>query len=341
MNNDTILSMTKDARKLDLAIVITTYQRQELLKKLLKSIDSQKTKPSKIYVVDNENSLDTKKLVNSFNRTRYIAMQENTGGAGGFSRGIEVAYQAGHEWLWVMDDDVKLLPNAIEKLVKWTKRTNSELNSVQEFDEITAGYQVSRKNFDGTPFYWQYHFWNRLAIPNPIAPSKWKSNEKFRAMNTTCFEGGLFHRQLIKKIGLPDARFFIYWDDTIYGYLASKVTKLALVSDVVIQRTRTLDNLKLGKIRKLNSTSDMTRYYIMRNRGHMAHYLMINDDYNPLTFGFGTFLTFLKEIIRLFVTKNFKSGMPRLWQGWRDGRKILHDKKWKPYSKIKPLEEVK
>lgn len=333
--------MKKTARKLDLAIIITTYQRQELLKKLLKSIDSQKTKPSKIYIVDNENSTETKKLVKSFKRTQYIAMNENTGGAGGFSRGIEEAYKAGHEWFWVMDDDVKLLPNAIEKLVKWTERTAHELNSVQELDEITTGYQVSRKNFDSTPFYWQYHFWNKLAIPNPIAPSKWRVGEKSRPMNTACFEGGLFHRELIKKIGLPDARFFIYWDDTIYGYLASKATKLSLVSDTVIQRTRTLKNVKVGKVRKLNSTSDMTRYYIMRNRGHMAHYLKLHDDYNPIIFGFGTFLTFSKEVIRLFITKSFKSGLPRLWQGWRDSRKIIHDKKWKPYNKVKPLKGEK
>lgn len=332
--------MKKDARKLDLAIIVTTYQRQELLKKLLKSIDTQKTKPSKIYVVDNENSVETKKIVNSFKRTQYVAMKENTGGAGGFSRGVEEAYKSGHEWLWIMDDDVKLLQNAIEKLVKWTDKTSRELSSSQEFDEITAGYQVSRKNFDGTSFYWQYRFWNKLAIPNPVAPGKWKDGEKSRPMNTACFEGGLFHRSIVEKIGLPDARFFIYWDDTIYGYLASKVTKLACVSDVVMQRTRTLENIKLGKIRKLNATSDMTRYYIMRNRGHMAHYLRLHKDYNPILFGFGTFLTFSKEVIRLFITKSFKTGLPRLWKGWRDSRKIIHDKKWRPYNKIKSIKEV-
>ncbi|GHU07702.1 glycosyl transferase [Alphaproteobacteria bacterium] len=322
----------------DIAIVITTYQRQELLGQLLKSIDGQKIKPKKVYVVDNENSPATQKLVESFGRTQYIGMQENTGGAGGFSRGIQEAYQAGHDWLWIMDDDVKLLPGAIAKLTKWTKQTEAELHSLRELDEITTGYQMSRKNFDSTPFYWQYRFWNHLAIPNPVAPSGWKKGETSRPMNTACFEGGLFHRKLIEKIGLPDARFFIYWDDTIYGYLASKVTKLAIVPDVVIQRTRTLDNIKLGAVRKLNSTSDMTRYYIMRNRGHMAHYLRLNGDYNPILFNFGTFLTLCKEIIRLFITKSFRSGLPRLTAGMRDGRKIRKDKTWKPYNEVHKLE---
>ncbi len=31
-------------------------------------------------------------------------MKENTGGAGGFYRGVKEAYDRGSEWFWVMDD---------------------------------------------------------------------------------------------------------------------------------------------------------------------------------------------------------------------------------------------
>lgn len=322
----------------NIAVIITTYKRQKLLKRLLDSIEKQEILPKKIFVVDNENSTETRELVKKYKRTKYIKMTENTGGAGGFSRGVEEAYKAGYDWLWVMDDDVKMLPNALKKLEKWMKQTEDDLAAGKSLKDVVAVYQGSRKNFDGSFFYWQYHFWNKLAIPNPIAPKEMKKGELSRPMNTACFEGGLFHRAVVDKIGLPDARFFIYWDDTTYGYLASKQTKMLLITDFILQRTRHLEHIKVGKIRKLNSTSNMTRYYIMRNRGHMAHYLKLNGDYNPLFFGFGTFLTFCKEVIRLFVTKEFRSGLPRILAGWRDSRKIIHDKTWQPYSKLRMLE---
>lgn len=323
----------------DIAIVVTTFRRQDLLRTLLESITEQTDLPSRIIIVDNENSNETKELVESYRLTHYIPMEENTGGAGGFSRGIEEAYRLGHEWLWVMDDDVKLLPDAITKLSRWTKQCEDDLHAGKSLKETATVFQGFRKNFDDSFFYWQYRFIDSLAIPNPIAPSKFEEGEEARSMNTMCFEGSLIHRSVVKTIGLPDARFFIYWDDTVYGYLASKHTRLLLVSDYILQRTRVLENVAIGKIRKLNSTSDMTRYYIMRNRGHIARYLKLNGDYNAFLYGFGTVLTFAKEVIRLFITKSFRSGLSRLTAGLRDSRKILKDPEWQPYSQIKPLDD--
>lgn len=337
MMRDTMIGMNTYTP--DLAIVVTTYMRQELLEKLLDSIAALEMQPSRVIVVDNEQSAETEKLLTKYSfSTHYIPMADNSGGAGGFSYGIGEAYRLGHEWVWVMDDDVAVLPNAIEKLAAWTKQTEDDLAAGKSLAEVATVYQGLRKNFDGSFFYWQYRFMNKLAIPNPISPSRFKPGEKSRPMNTACFEGSLFHRSLIKEIGLPDARFFIYWDDTVYGYLASKQTKMLLVTDYVLERTRVLENVRIGSVRKLNATSDMTRYYIMRNRGHIAHYLRMYDDYNGFIFAFGTILTFSKEVIRLFITKSFKTGLPRLTKGMRDGKKIRKDMSWQPYSEVMPLD---
>ncbi|MDE8486338.1 hypothetical protein PCJ37_28495, partial [Klebsiella pneumoniae] len=76
--------------------------------------------------------------------------------------------------------------------------------------------QGSRFDYDGGPFYWQYDFIVPLGIPNPIAPAAF-GPAGYRVMDTLCFEGGLFNRRVVTEIGLPDPRFFIYWDDTMYG----------------------------------------------------------------------------------------------------------------------------
>lgn len=319
-----------------LAIVVVTYKRQKLLATLFNSIKALNAAPWRIVVIDNEHSEETEAMVQQFrdelaarwgnagsdetgntSRVVYVPQESNVGGSGGFNKGIEKAYQLGAEWFWVMDDDVAVLPNAIQQLAKWTPN----------HDVI----QGSRLDYDGGPFYWQYDFIVPLGIPNPIAPAA-LGPSGYRTMNTMCFEGGLFHRNVVEQIGLPDPRFFIYWDDTIYGYLASRVTDPIVVEDTVIRRTREIGNWDIAGVRQLNSTSDMNRYHIMRNRGYMARYFMTYGDYRPVLFGLGTLLTGIKEVIRLVAVdrRHMMPGLKALAKGWVDSRKLLHDPNWKP-----------
>ena len=136
----------------------------------------------------------------------------------------------------------------------------------------------------------------------------------------------------MEKIGLPDPRFFIYWDDTMYGYLASKVTNSIVVPDVVMRRTRDISNWDIAGLRQLNSTSDMNRYHILRNRGYMARYFMVHGDYRPVLFALGTAATVAKEVIRL-VASTASTCAPGWCRSPRDGRdshKLMHDPKWQP-----------
>ncbi|MCI1983234.1 MAG: glycosyltransferase [Bifidobacteriaceae bacterium] len=324
-----------------LAIVVVTYKRQQLLTKLFDSILASTKAPWRVVIVDNEDSRDTEKMVADFSdkmteqwgktvadtsgsqaRVTYVRMTENSGGSGGFSKGVETAYNLGAEWFWIMDDDVAIEPEGMARLEKWAGS-----------HEVIQG---QRYDYDGGPFYWQYHFVVPLGIPDPIAPSGFGA-VGYKVMNTACFEGGLFKRSVIQQIGLPDKRFFIYWDDTLYGYLASKITNPIIVPDFVMRRTREISNLDIAGVRQLNSTSDMNRYYIMRNRGYMARYFMVHGDYRPLAFGLGTALTFAKELIRLVtVDKTLKTGIPALLRGWKDSRTLLHQPDWEP---MPPLEK--
>ena len=199
-----------------------------------------------------------------------------------------------------------VIPEGIERLAKWTDR----------YDVI----QGSRLDFDGGAFFWQYQLILSLGIPNPVA--KWDLGpEGYRTMNQLCFEGGMFSRRVVDKIGLPDARFFIYGDDACYGYVASQHFSAAVVADVVLKRARAVSN------------------YIMRNRGFLARYMQIYGDYHPVLFRLGNAATFCKEFIRLAaVDKCFKTGIPALRRGMKDARKIVKDPNWKPMPPMKDTE---
>ena len=282
-----------------LALIVTTYKRQQLLETLFDSILALEQAPWRIVIVDNEQSDQTAD-----------------------SAGVAKAYELGAAWFWVMDDDVAVLPDAIAKLSKWTDK-----------HEVIQG---SRFDYDGGPFYWQYDFIVPLGIPNPIAPAAF-GPAGYRVMDTLCFEGGLFNRRVVTEIGLPDPRFFIYWDDTMYGYRASKVTNPIVVPDVILRRTREIGNWDIAGVRQLNSTSDMNRYHIMRNRGYMARYFMTYGDFRPLVFGLGTVLTAAKEVIRLVMVdrEHLKTGLVQIAKGWWDSRKLMHDPTWKLMPSLK------
>ncbi|OUO35846.1 glycosyltransferase [Olsenella sp. An290] len=321
------------------AIVIVTFKRQQMLADLLDSILSLTVAPWRVVVVDNENSPQTASIVEGFaararalwgptdddpdaeggtERAVYDPMAENTGGSGGFSEGVRRAFELGAEWFWVMDDDVAVAPDGLEVLGRWSQEAEAVMGQ--------------RRDFDGGHFFWQHRFWPRLAIYNPLSRDGWRAGERYKLCNALCFEGGFFSRHVVERIGLPDARFFIYLDDALYGYLASKVTDVYYVPDYVLSRRREVANQGIGSVRQLNSTSDMTRYYITRNRGYLARYFMLYGEYSPVGFAVGTALTFAKELCRILVVDraHLSSGMRRLVAGHRDARRILHDPSWEP-----------
>ena len=85
------------------------------------------------------------------------------------------------------------------------------------------------------------------------------------------------------------------------------------------------------KVRHLNDASDLFRFHIMRNRGYMAHVLRYLGTYNATGFALGTFLTFLKELLRLVYVQHTLKGAGSLVRGWRESRRLLRQP-WEPIS---------
>lgn len=319
------------------AIIIVTYERQALLDGLLESLLFLDEAPWRVFVVDNESSSETAQLVETYARLVeegltavpweagaasfvYAPQEQNTGGAGGFAEGVRLAYDAGAEWFWLMDDDVVVKPKALSVLTGWSGR----------FDAI----QGSREDFDGGPFWWQYRFIPSLGAYNPVAPAGF-GPQGWKPANALCFEGACFNRRVVEGVGLPDARFFVYWDDCIYGYLASKRFRVAVVEDVILRRAREVRNWEVSGVRQLNASSHMTRYHVMKNRGHMANYLKRTGDYDAVGFALGTASCAAKELIRLLAVERGRgmgAGIKSLARGWMDARAIMADDAWRPFG---------
>ena len=302
----------------NLYAVVVTYNRADFLRNLLDSFARLDTVPARILVVDNASSDHTPDVVAKATAAglpiQYERLDQNVGGAGGFSRGVELALESGAEWLWLMDDDVEVLPGAVDALAKFTPDYSCMIGR--------------RYDANGKPFFWQHHFVEALGIFLPVSRDVFRHSEVFRT-NVGNFEGMLINASVARSIGLPDPRFFITWDDLIYGWLAAQVTPVVYVNAFVIKKVRAQRQVDLG-LRHLNDSSDLSRRYVMRNRGHVAHYLRAHGKFNPAGFAVGTALTFLKELVRLVLVERTLKGAGALWSGWRESRTILADAGWKP-----------
>lgn len=298
-------------------IVITTFNRADYLEGLLDSVAALVPAPDGVIVVNNA-STDTTASVIEAAAARFAALPtpiavihhelaENSGGAGGFSAGVERALAEGAQWMWLMDDDVTCVPDAIGAFSPW----------MEKYDAIIG----RRYDAEGKPFFWQNNFSTFLGFPLPVRGDVFASTNEF-ATNVGCFEGMLVHADAARAVGLPDPRFFLNWDDTVYGWQISLQRPVRYVNEFVLHKVRSQRSIDL-RIRHLNDSSDLSRFYVMRNRGLVGQYLRLHGRFNRVGFALGTALTASKELLRLVGVEKTLRGSGRLLAGWRESRQIL------------------
>jgi rhamnopyranosyl-N-acetylglucosaminyl-diphospho-decaprenol beta-1,3/1,4-galactofuranosyltransferase len=181
-----------------IAAVVVTYNRLNLLKEGIEAIRNQSRKPEAIIAVNNGSTDGTDMWLASQNDL-IVYNQQNVGGAGGFNRGIKEAYDAGFDWIWVMDDDGYPALNCLEKLIEATiKRPDVSVwgSIVLDRDNPTnLAFDCEQVTTYTGEINWDIEFINNWA---PV------------------FNGVLFSRDIIKKVGYPNPSLFIWGDEVDY-----------------------------------------------------------------------------------------------------------------------------
>ena len=97
-------------------IIICTYRRESYLAATLSALSECLPHLWQVYVVDNGCTVNPE-LVKQYGGKFTLFPNENTGGAGGFTRGIKEAIAApdGFEYVLLMDDDVVIAPQAVQR----------------------------------------------------------------------------------------------------------------------------------------------------------------------------------------------------------------------------------
>ncbi len=194
--------------KVKVSVVVVTFNRLDWLKKVIQSLEQQTYIVEQVIVIDNCSTDDTAKWLSTFYdnpKFRILHTKTNIGGAGGFTKGIEIAMTSNNDFLWIMDDDCVPEPQALEKLVEswmWFKANTP----------YTPGFVCSLVKFQDTDDICE------MNIPKPIWDwTRYYNKEIPVILVETCsFVSVLIHRDKIKEVGLPYSEYFIWYDDVEY-----------------------------------------------------------------------------------------------------------------------------
>lgn len=198
------------------AVVIVTFNRADLLDRMLDGLAAQTHRPDAVIVIDNCSTDHTREVLDARADLplHVTTTASNLGGAGGFHIGMRAAYDAGWDRIWLMDDDVVPAPDCLAQLMAIDEDC---LTSVRE-DLTGALVEKAAVHFD-------------LRSPLAIRPKRAAVDSTYadRAsmpelveVQNVAFEGFMVRRRVVAEIGFPDPAFFIFYDDAEYAVRARR-----------------------------------------------------------------------------------------------------------------------
>jgi GT2 family glycosyltransferase len=200
----------------NVATVIVTFNRKYLLGQCLTALLAQSRQTDAVLIVDNSSNDGTREWLNNWlpgnlPQAKVVALDENRGGAGGFAEGMRAAIAEGAEWVWMMDDDAEPHPDALAELMQVAVNPANVYGSL-----ATSNGETS---------------WIMTLLGSPPRTVDRAADVPARAkVQMLPFLGFLVHRNLVAKIGLPDAGFFIAADDVEYCVRAQRAGAEILVA---------------------------------------------------------------------------------------------------------------
>ena len=249
--------MTDDQGRRIVAVVVT-FNRLDLLQPLVGRLEEVPA-VDEILVVDNASTDGTAAWLRGFEarsaRTSTIVKADNTGGAGGFHDGLAWAVERGADLIWLMDDDGLPEPDCLARLLA---QPDLDFWGPVVVDQDDPGQLV-------------------FPIRLPGGTRAVRRLDEVRAAATDGvirdvvipFNGVLVTRDLVERIGLPRAEFFIWGDDVEYLWRANAAgARTATVVDAEVRHPSVGDlgtRMMFGRTTYNHSPSELKHYCMARN----------------------------------------------------------------------------
>lgn len=291
-----------------LAAVIVTYNRKGLLSQNIEMLLCQTRPFDRIFIVDNCSTdgthgylqskgwLDTKQFV-------YVKTESNIGGAGGFYTGVKAAYDAGADWIVLMDDDGRAADvHTFETLTSEADRFYFEGKGNKKIFANSLVLQGDLLSFK---------IGNIYTVADALAAAK----DGLLEGAANPFNGTLISRELVAEIGYPNKDFFIKGDEVNYKQRALDVGAYIVTvtgSRYIHPRPETHERKVLGIQVPVFVETPWKEYYAARNFTYMYKQ---KGWYKAIAFE----LIFVKLIAIFSMKCPKRATIKMLFKGVRDG----------------------
>lgn len=241
-----------------------------------------------IVVVDNGSTNDSvEQIRRAHPQVVLLETGKNLGFAGGNNPGIQYALQHEAEFVWLLNNDAEPEASALEPMVR-KAQSDLQIGSVGSVLLDPEGNGALAWG-GGRVNCWIGH----IRHANSPRNDRWFDYITAASM--------LVPRRALEQVGLLDERYFLYWEDTEFGFrLRKNGWKLAVASESrVIHR----ENSSTGENRAL------------RTRYSTESAMRFLSDYSPLS-GVSTLLFLSMRLAQRLVTGRFRE-MAIVLQGSR------------------------
>jgi rhamnopyranosyl-N-acetylglucosaminyl-diphospho-decaprenol beta-1,3/1,4-galactofuranosyltransferase len=251
---------------MSVASVTVAYNGSKNLPRQVEALLRQVRPLQEIIVVDNASTDGTgAMLAERYPQVTVLRMPENLGAAGGWAAGLShAALEKGHDWVWTFDQDSVPGPDALARLLGGI----GSLNGIQS----EVGMIVPMPVHEETKTYYPPLFWRNGFV----RPSAEQMREPLWFADLVIASGSLTRREVVERIGLPRADFFMDYSDYEYslraranGYKIAVVPGAELDHEIGDARTVRIP----GRSRLWTSYPPWREYYNSRNLAYTAWHL--------------------------------------------------------------------
>lgn len=238
----------------EIAVVICNYNKKDYILKCIDSLLKSTYKNLDIYIVDNASTDGSAEAIreNYKKLITLIVNDQNLGGSGGFNTGLKEILNRDYKYAMLLDNDVILDKNTIFSLYNLLEDNDSiavagsKIYSMDNPNQIQElGAEIDFSEFYIKPFCKGYIDDGAFAEVHDC--------DYVPACSM------MVRVDAIRKVGIMDEGYFIYWDDIDWGY------RFKLAGYRVVTDPKSLVWHKMGVAQKTNTFGT---YYFWRNRIH-------------------------------------------------------------------------
>lgn len=244
-------------------VVIVTYNRLEKLKKALACYENQTMTFRNMIVVNNHSNDGTFEYLESWKNmeapfTKHVVnMDDNLGGSGGFYAGQKYAMTLNPDWIYLADDDAYAEPDMMEQFYKFC--------DTHDVDKLSAicGAVYNMEGKLALQHRSTYKIINGINFSRKDSAESDYRNEYFK-IDLLSYVCSFLNVKALKKVGLVNPKYFIYYDDTEHSIRLKKYGDLVCVASITIVHEE-----NGGEVNRYAPELSWRDYYMYRNRLHM------------------------------------------------------------------------